>query len=1693
MNRFTPIHEEIFSIAATKPADAAVIQGGEILTYGALESFSSTLAALLRDLGSGPGKCVGIYLEPSLRMAVCLLAVLKSGAAYIPVSPAFPAERIKFILDDAGACLLISDPLLPQPYGLEKTKIFFPDWDLVTDPQRQRKCEALHPEPADLAYILYTSGSTGNPKGVMIEHRNLSYYVHWFCEKIMPQTRVALPLTSSFIFAAAVTQFYSTLLDGRALHILDPMLIRQPAALMEWYTHHPGHGIYCVPTLWSGILGFLRSADGRVPGLTPPPVVYLSGEAVPDEMIETTFESLPQSQLWNLYGPTEATANITACRLYPGDKSHIGSPLDGTRVFIVDENLEPVKQGEIGELLASGEGIARGYVNLPELTASTFIYRGMNGEENLKLYRSGDLVREEAPGKLKFIGRKDQQVKIRGYRVELSEIEHALSAVPSVKHAAVRALENGSDSKTLVAWLMFRENVSMSIPQLRSILGRTLPDFMLPERFIILDRFPLLPNGKTDRRSLPLPGSERPELGYPAAVAVSAGEKAMVRIWEEVLGMEGIGTDDNFFDLGGNSLKANALSIETRLRMEGQVSLRDIFENPTPAGMLRIAVAREGTVEENKVIPALESPVSDIRERSVKDASENQKALWFLQHAEPQLCAYNIFYSVCLDGPLDVNHLGGALERILEVNPGLTSAFLPGADSPVEKSIPGQGNSTREIMTVITGQSVSWEDALGLARLEASKPFELGKGSPFRFILYSTGHDSHILAVIIHHIVFDGLSFGNFLLQLRDFYDEAKAGLRPAGSHRMDRISSFAAEERAYLESAAYQSDRAYWKNLLGGVSTFYELPTDFVRPEGMSQAGGQVRTKIDPALMERIKAFSDSSGASMFMTCLAAFSVLLYRHSGRLDFLIATPVANRNSRDLLGSLGYYVNTMLFRTGIDPALSFAGWLGRLKEQTLESLSHSRFPLNHLTGLILTDRIPGINPFFQVMFAYHETAWDFFASGPLKIKGREEFNGFSKFDLYTEFFCSPSETQLVFTYSAALYRRETMEALAAHLVQILSSVCGAPGDPLYGLSMMSRSEYEKVVYGWNNTLHPLPPGKTLPGMILEQVCLTPGNTALVSRTTSYTYSEMGEKASMLADALRKLGIKKSDPVGIHLENSPDMVLCILAVFLAGAVYIPLDPYYPEERLRYVIEKTGTKLLVTDEERRDGREHFPARLVSPGELMNLSAPGGEPNCRCNAQDVAYIMFTSGSTGNPKGVVIRHDSLLNFLLWMKDELAFGPGDSFLSTTSINFDISFLELFTPLISGARLVIEKRSELQAPEKVEAILNGMKVNTVQFVPSGWKALCDAGVPSRVKSLKTMISGGEKLSKNLQEQLFAQSAASLLNLYGPTEATVYMAFWRCVRDSRLRMVPIGRPIYNAAFYILDGELKPVPVGVTGEAWLGGNILAEGYFDDDLQTASRFLPDPFSGVPGAKMYRAGDLCRFLADGAIEFLGRIDHQVKVRGFRIEPGEVESTILRFKGVSRAIVHAQEHGEDDIRLTAFLVPSGPEGVDEYALREFLRLHLPAYMIPGHFITAPAIPALPNGKTDYKSLLKMRPAAPVLPKFIREKMNETEEQLKNIWKDLLGHESFTVTDNFFEVGGHSLLLVRMKDQIAEKMKEEVSIVDLFHYPTIRSISVFLRKEIKGHDHSDIERRVASRNKSIRQQVSKRLFRGNNEH
>ena len=785
---------------------------------------------------------------------------------------------------------------------------------------------------------------------------------------------------------------------------------------------------------------------------------------------------------------------------------------------------------------------------------------------------------------------------------------------------------------------------------------------------------------------------------------------------------------------------------------------------------------------------------------------------------------------------------------------------------------------------------------------------------------------------------------------------------------------------------------------------------------------------------------------------------------------------------------------MLVRTNIDSDLAFRDWMGLMRNQILEGLDHSRFPFTRTGEVLKTERIPGINPFFQIMFAYHETDWEFSTHTGISGLAREEFFGRSKFDIFTEIFDSGDTAEIVLTFSSRLYHPGTIEILLDHFIQILEEISVSPETRINDINLISKEERNLLVYQWNETAFEHQFNGNVADMVVRQAEITPDLAALVSRQEVITYREMARLTEVIAGNLRRLGVKNGVAVGIHLENSPNMVMCIIAVFRAGGIYIPLDPYYPDERLRYVIEKTRVRFLIVDEEQMSRKRELSEQNIPVSELLKESSElqgpaSSEPDIPGN---LAYIMFTSGSTGNPKGVMIRHDSLLNFMVWMKTELKVSSADIFLSTTSINFDISFLELFTPLISGASLVLEKRSELQAPEKIEAILNEMKVNTVQFVPSGLKALCDAGVLRRARYLKNIISGGEKLSRSLQEQIFRESEGVLINLYGPTEATVYMACWHCRRNSHLRMVPIGFPIFNASFYILDEKLEPVPVGVTGEIYLGGQVLAEGYFEDPAQTASRFLPDPFLQGKGSRIYKTGDLGRYMYDGSVEFLGRTDHQVKVRGFRIELGEVESNILRFPGVRRVVVYAREHGEEDIRLTAYIVQEPSASLNEKELREFLRLHLPAYMIPGHFIIAPSIPTLPNGKTDFKALINLRPPAPKVPEFIHHQMNETEALLIDLWKEILDHGAFTPHDNFFEVGGHSLLLVRLKDLIAEKLKEEVSIVDLFHYPTIRSLATFLRKDKPVHFNMDVAKRVAMRNKNIRQQNSKRISPDNNQ-
>ncbi|MEI6574598.1 MAG: amino acid adenylation domain-containing protein [Bacteroidota bacterium] len=1691
MDIFKPLHEEIFSRSLTAPDRIAVVHETEQVSFGLLDLFSTNLAWELQQSGIGPGSMVGIYLNPSVNLAISILAVLKSGAAYVPLSLNFPEERIRYILHDANVKLVITDTSLPGFTESGQRKMLCPDWFALKQPSEKKILKANTIQAGDLAYIMYTSGSTGNPKGVMIEHRNLNYYVHWFHDRVISETRLGLPLSSSFIFAAAVTQFYSTLLSGRTLHILDPLLVRQPEKLLEWYSLHPQTGLYCVPTLWAEILNYLETREGSSHKDSVPACIYLSGEAVSDALLKKSFGMFPELQLWNLYGPTEATANITSCRLYPDEKAYIGQPLHGTTVLIVGDDLNPVQTGDVGELLASGEGIARGYLNLPELTEKTFISLKINGSDPAYYYRSGDLVKIDESGRLIYVGRKDDQVKIRGFRIELAEIEQTLLRVPEIKHAVAKVVEDRKSGKTLVAYLEFNNDMSLSVSELRKILLHSLPDFMIPEIFVSLEHFPQLANGKIDRKSLPLPGTIRPELGYPAITPSSNHEKAMVRIWEEVLGLEGIGLNDNFFDLGGNSLKANALVLELYSTYGISIPIRSVFEHLTAGNLAKHpAFIISELLHDQSDLDEIQWEFSDVSEMYSPEEvqsgtipsglSENQKALWFMQQAEPELSAYNIFYNIQLSGDLDTRNLDGALKTIIRNHDILRTKFRSKQlKTEVEQPVLEIFHSPMPITDL---------EAISHSRAIASQAFKLEDAPLFRFILYELGQSRHSLSVIVHHIVFDGFSFDVFLKELSDLYDH-KITAGNSGKCTTASYAQFCKNENLYLSGIQYVEDKQFWQKQLFRAPAFFEIATDFSRPDAASHEGGQLRRTIDPILKSKLKTLGDRAGASMFMTCLSAFSVLLNRHSGRNDFLIGTPAANRFKKWQLSMIGYFVNTILLRIRIGELYSFNDLLGSVRDQTLESLAHSRFPFSHLNEVLRSERIQGVNPFFQLMFAYHEADWRFASDSGLSGYATEEFFGQSKFDLFAEIFDRHDDAEVVFTYSSRLYQPGTIQVLLDHFVQILEDICESPKASLKAINMMSTVEYHKIVQEWNQTAFPFEINGNLFDLVEQQIKKTPDLPALVSRNEVISYKEMGHQVNVMAANLFALGVTKGTPVGIHLENSPLMVKCILAVFKAGGIYIPLDPYYPEARFRYVIDKTKIRYLIVDAGYDTALEHFRGQITRGDELLNESSeqPAAGLSAPNMPGDLAYILFTSGSTGNPKGVMIRHESLMNFLVWTRQGLELSAEDAILAATSINFDISIMELFAPLISGARVVLEKRKELQAPEKVEAILNDMNVNIIQFVPSGLKALHDAGVIRRSKQLKAIISGGEKLSKALQEQILSDFDGDLFNQYGPTEATVYAAKWHCLRDNNLRIVPIGTPVSNATLYILDEDLKPVPIGVPGEIYIGGKILADGYFEDPDQTAARFLPDPFVRGKRNRIYKTGDLAMFRHDGAVELLGRTDQQVKIRGFRIELGEIESVILRFPGIRNAVVNTRILKDEDVRLFAYLVPEPEAIVNENELRDFLRLHLPAYMIPGHCIIAPAIPVLPNGKTDFNSLLNLRPQVPKIPDFIHQKMNETERALTKLWHELLEHHSFTSQDNFFEVGGHSLLLVKLKDLIAENLNEDVSIVDLFRYPSIHTLSAFLRKDNPEHTSMDLTDRVALRNQSMKNKIRRTNF------
>ena len=1648
------MHQWFEAQAAGAPERTALVCEGATLTYAELNGRANRLAHHLRAQGVGPDVLVGICAERSLEMVVGLLAILKAGGAYVPLDPAYPRQRLAYMLGDAAPALLLTQRHLLERLPAAAVPVFCLD----RDAEQLDACPDDNPAsvtlPEHLAYVIYTSGSTGQPKGAGVAHAGIANRLQWMQQAygMTPADRVLQK--TPFSFDVSVWEFFWPLAQGATLVMAKPGGHQDPQYLAGLIAGQGVTIVHFVPSMLEAFLGGPGADALAVCGASLRHVVC-SGEALPYELQRRFFARFAHTQLHNLYGPTEASVDVTAWTCQRDSLLHtvpIGRPIANISTYIVDAQLQPAPVGVAGELYLAGVGLARGYLGRADLTAEKFLPHPFSAAPGARWYRTGDLARYLADGGIEYLGRIDQQVKLRGLRIELGEIEAALMAVPEVREAAVLAREDVAGDKRLVAYLVAHEGAAkaeleaeLETTALRVALLRTLPDYMVPAHFMVLDSLPLSPNGKLDRKALPAPDLSARSQQYVAPRTPT--EIALASIWAEVLKLEQVSAHDNFFDLGGHSLLATQLMSKLRGAFAVELPLRTLFE-ASSVELLAQCVDQARQEQSSLHAPAI-VPVARGGQLPLSFA---QQRLWFLDQFESGSSFYNIPAAVRLNGRLDVAAMRSTLNDIVRRHEALRTSFASIDGAPVQHIAPALELALP--LTDLSELPVAEREAkaLWLAQDEAQTPFDLATGPLLRAALIRLAAQEHIIVLTLHHIVSDGWSLGVLVQEIAALYGAHAQGLPSPLPELAIQYADFAHWQREWLSGDVLERQLGYWRRQLAQAPTLLSLPTDRARPAQQSYRGATLAFTVPAAVTAGLHALGRQTGSTLFMTLAAAFNVLLSRYAGQSDICIGTPIANRNRGELEPLIGFFVNTLVLRAQVDGDAPFTSLLRQLRTTTLDAYAHQDLPFEQLVDAVKPERHTSHAPLFQVLLMLDNTPMQALQLPELSLQPVAAGTTTAKYDLTLNVVEGDGGLFAAFEYNTDLFDGSTIERMAGHFNRLLAAIVADPSSPVGALTMLDGAEQRQLLVQWNATAQAWPQELAMHQLFEAQAARAPQHSALVFEGESLSYAELNARANRLAHHLRAQGVGPDVLVGIGVERSFEMVTAMLAVLKAGGAYVPLDPAYPQQRLGYMLRDADPALLLTQQRL---LEHLPAGDVPvfclDRDWDRLAAYGDDnPVCLALPDNLAYVIYTSGSTGQPKGVGVRHRSLANFLHTMGQQPGMSEQDVLLSVTSLSFDIAALELLLPLVVGASTVLVSRATSADPQQLSALLEQLEVSVMQATPSTWRMLNDHGWPKLVRPLK-VLCGGEALPADLARQMLAHTP-TIWNLYGPTETTIWSAVHGMhAGDSRPF---IGRPIGNTEIYILDAGLNPVPVGVAGQLYIAGAGLARGYLRRPDLTAERFIADPFSRLPGARMYQSGDLARYRADGVIDYLGRIDDQVKIRGFRIELGEIESALAKVDGIAEAVVVARSvdgSGQGEQRLIAYLVLRQAGGeADAAVLRAVLSQSLPEYMLPSQFVVLERLPLTPNGKTDRKAL-----PAPDMSRGGQDYVaprTPTEQAVAAIWAEVLKLDRVGVHDNFFELGGHSLLATQLMSKLRGAFAVELPLRTLFEAGSVELLA-----------------------------------------
>ncbi|WP_147486197.1 non-ribosomal peptide synthetase, partial [Burkholderia pseudomallei] len=1615
--------------AARTPEAIAVACGAHALSYAALNRRANRLAHYLRAHGAGPERVVALALERSVDMMVGLLGILKSGSAYLPLDPAYPAERLAYIVDDARPALLLTEAARRDDWRDAGVPVVLLD----ADEPAIDACPDHNPDAAagrdartlsSLAYVIYTSGSTGRPKGVMIEHRNLANLLGAMGEQPGIGAHDVLLAVTSLSFDIAALELFLPLLHGARAVIAARDDAADPARLAHLIESSGASLMQATPSTWRMLAqhGWPRSAR--------PLTLLCGGEALPPALAERLLAHVPA--IWNLYGPTETTVWSTVRRVTT-PVVDIGGPIANTQVYVLDERLRPAPIGVAGELYIGGAGVARGYLNRPELTRERFVDDPFR--RGGRLYRTGDLARRRADGNLEYLGRNDFQVKIRGFRIELGEIEAQLAKAHGVQGVALAARDTPTADKRLVAYYVG----DASAAALREHAAARLPAYMVPAAYVRLAAWPLTPNGKLDRAALPAPDDEayaRAEYEAPRG----EHECKLAAIWRAVLQVERIGRHDDFFELGGHSLLAVRAVTAMRDAFGSDTSLRDLFARP---------VLKDLAEHASTAARARDAAIPKAARGEPVPMSFAQQRLWFLARMGGLGDAYHMPIAVRLRGALDVDALQRALSRIVSRHDALRTTFALEGEQPVQRVHADDGAGLRLRIDDLRGCADAGARRARILAGQASEPFDLARGPLVRGALVREADDVHTLCVTIHHIVSDGWSIDVFCRELSELY-RAFAGGRPDPLPPLPvQYADYAAWQQRGIGGAALHAQAEYWRDALAGAPTLLELPTDRPRPPQPDYAGATVGLALDAPLTAGLRALARRHGATLFMTVFAAWSVLLSRLSRQTDVVIGTPSANRGHAQIEGLIGFFVNTIALRVDLDGAPTVAELLARVKARTLAAQQHQDIPFEHVVERVQPARSLSHSPVFQAMFA-----WQHASRGEMRLEGLraepldDAARTIAKFDLTLSLRESGDAIDGGLEYASALFERATIERFAGYLRRLLEGMVADDTQRVDALPMLSRDERRDLIERRNATARPYPANSGVHRLFEAQAARTPDATAIVDGATTLDYRALDARANRIAHALAHAGVRAGDRVALHLEPSIGLVAAQLAVLKLGAAYVPVDVGNPPARKAFVAQDSGARLVLGD-----AALDWPAAAGVPQRDLAALLAGPWPSDaparapQCGGDTPAYVMYTSGSSGQPKGVLVTHRGIARLAV-NSGYATFDASDRFAFASNPAFDASTFEVWTALLNGASIGIVKRDDLLDLGALAGKLSSIGV-TCLFLTTALFNRCVSFDPAMFARLRCVISGGERADPAVYRKVMeAGPPRHLLNAYGPTETTTFAAVWEAEpRTLAAQAAPIGRPIGNTSVYVLDAYGAPVPVGVTGEIHIGGPGVAQGYLNRPALSAERFVRDPFVGGD-ARMYRTGDLGRWRPDGMLDCIGRADFQVKIRGFRIELGEIEACLLEHGALAQAAVLARDDGGDGGKtLVAYYVPRAGHEDGAPALRAHLAARLPEYMVPAAYVRLPAMPLTPNGKLERRAL-----PAPDERSYVRRDyaapQGEIETTLARIWAELFGIERVGRHDGFFELGGHSLLAVRMVARVHDVLGVEVPLRALFADPVL---------------------------------------------